>query len=119
LGIKEHLVARLLIKIDVRGRAAFLAKLCEQHEARKMHGEISYLFNVDDNARNIGYVFLEWQSLQLLNVFYHSPESRLLLGEWPVEKILEVIRLREVDEELEAQPSIQEGLAQKRASPLI
>lgn len=95
-------MARAMIKVDVRGRTALLDKLEQQHAERKSHGETRWWFNLNDDARHIGYVFLEWQSLRLMFKFLSSPESKRLISEWPCHEILEIVPLREVSEDLDA-----------------
>ncbi len=89
---------RALIKVDVRRRTTFLEFLRSQHEQRKAHGELSFSFFVDDNKRHIGYVILEWESLESLDRFLRSDEATAMLDQWPVVEVLEVIALRDMQE---------------------
>ena len=95
-------MARAMVKVDVRRHAKLLDKLEQQHEERKSHGEVRWWFNVNDDARNIGYVFLEWSSARLMYKFLRSPESKRLILDWPCHEVLEVVPLREVMEGLDA-----------------
>jgi len=51
--------------------------------------------HIDDNARHIAYVLLEWESLVSAHKFLDSQASRELVAEWPIEKVLGAIPLRD------------------------
>jgi hypothetical protein len=102
LGISEAInhaaMARVLVKVDVRRRAALLACLREQQPKREALGETSFTFGVNDALRHIAYVVLEWESFESARHFVDSPHSLYLLKEWPVEEVLEVVKLRDIDD---------------------
>jgi hypothetical protein len=89
-------MARVLVKVDVRRRASLLEFLREQQPKRAALGEISFTFAVNDDARHIGYVILEWESFEGARHFVDSPHSKYLLADWPVAEILEVLKLKDV-----------------------
>ncbi|HZZ91030.1 MAG TPA: antibiotic biosynthesis monooxygenase [Usitatibacter sp.] len=95
-------MAKILFEVDSRRRAELLAKVSEQAPRRAQHGERSFTVHVDDNARHICYVFLEWESLRSAHRFLESPASRELVAEWPVEKILGAIPLYDLAEQIDA-----------------
>lgn len=89
---------KALIKVDVRRHEALFEVLQSQHEQRKVRGERSFSFFVDDNKRHIGYVILEWESLNSLDRFLRSDEAGQMFDHWPVVEVLEVIALRDMKE---------------------
>lgn len=90
-----HVVmTKILFEVDVRRPAALQAKLIEQHPLRAAHGETAFNMCIDDNARHVAYVFLEWDSLASAHRFLKSPASHELVAEWPIEKVLGAIPLR-------------------------
>jgi hypothetical protein len=93
-------MAKVLFHVDVRRRAALHEKLLEQQPRRVALGERSFELYVDDNARHIGYVLLGWESLLSAHRFLESQESHVLVGEWPVEKVLAATALQDIGETL-------------------
>lgn len=51
--------------------------------------------HIDDNARHIAYVLLAWESLASAHRFLDSQASHDLVAEWPIEKVLGAIPLRD------------------------
>ena len=92
-------MARVLVKVDVRRRASLLEFLREQQPKRKVVGERSFSFSVNDDARHIGFVIMEWESFDSARHFVDSPNSKHLLGDWPVAEVLEVLALRDIAED--------------------
>jgi hypothetical protein len=84
----------VLFEVDARRPVKLYEKLLEQQARRAPHGEIGFSMHVDDNARHISYVFLEWSSLASAHTFLDSPASRELVAEWPIEKVLGAIPLK-------------------------
>ena len=82
--------------------AALFAKVAEQVPRRAKHGERSFSLHVDDNARNVCYVLLEWESLPSAHRFLQAPVSQDLVAEWPIEKVLGAIPLYDLGEQLAA-----------------
>ena len=72
-------MAKILFEVDSRKRARLVAKLADQAPQRAAHGEHAFNVQVDDNARHICYVFLEWESLASAHRFL---ESRCLTTSW-------------------------------------
>lgn len=93
-------MAKILFEVDARGRATLFAKLSEQAPRRAKHGELSFNVQVDDNARHVCYVFLEWESLQSAHRFLESPASHELVAAWPIEKVLGAIPLYDLGEQI-------------------
>jgi quinol monooxygenase YgiN len=93
-------MAKILFEVDARAKSALFAKVKEQAPRRAQYGELSFNVQVDDNARHICYVFLEWESLQSAHKFLQSPASHELVSEWPIEKVLGAIPLRDLGEQL-------------------
>ena len=91
-----------MVKVDVRHKAPLLEVLFEQHESRKTHGERSFSLSIDDDARHIGYVLLEWESFESARRFVASEASRTLLQAWPLEELLEVRALKDLTPEYAA-----------------
>ena len=91
---------KILFQVDVRHRAKLLETLREQHPQRAALGEVSFGLYVDDDARHIGYVFLEWESLKSAQGFLHSQRSHELVGEWPIEKVLSATALQDIEEQV-------------------
>ena len=89
-------MARVLVKVDVRGRATLLEFLLKQRSKREAIGEKSFTFGVNDDARHIGYVILEWKSFESARHFVDSPNSKYLIGDWPVAEVFEVLALRDI-----------------------
>ena len=93
-------MAKILFEIDARGRATLFSKLAEQAPRRAEHGELGFNVQVDDNARHICYVFLEWESLASAHRFLESQASHNLVGEWPIEKVLGAIPLYDLGDQI-------------------
>ena len=93
-------MAKILFEVDSRKRAALFARLTEQAARRAEHGEVGFAVEVDDNARHICYVFLEWESLSSAHRFLKAPISHELVAEWPIEKVLGAIPLYSLGEQL-------------------
>lgn len=98
----QHSMAKILFEVDSRKRANLFAKLTEQAPQRAAHGERAFNVQVDDNARHICYVLLEWASLASARRFLESPVSHDLVAEWPIEKVLGAIPLYDLGEQIEA-----------------
>ena len=94
--------ARVLFKVDVRRKSELLEVLSQQHQKRKLLGELWYSLSIDDSARHVGYVALEWESFESARRFFDSMESHGLVAEWPVVAVLEVVVLRDLTEEYAA-----------------
>jgi quinol monooxygenase YgiN len=92
-------MAKILFEVDARVRAALYTKLEEQKHVRATHGEISFSMSIDDNARHISYVFLNWESLASAQNFLESAASREIVDQWPIEEVFRAIPLREFPEE--------------------
>jgi hypothetical protein len=93
---------RVQFKVDVRHKSPLLEVLFDQERVRRAHGELSFSLSIDDSARHIGYVSLEWQSFESARRFLDSQESHTLAAEWPVAEILEVAVLRDLTAEYAA-----------------
>lgn len=93
-------MATILFEVDARRPAALYAMLKEQQPLRAMHGEIGFNVQIDDNARHVSYVFLEWESLSSARRFLESPESYELVAQWPIEKVLGAIPLKDLAQTL-------------------
>jgi hypothetical protein len=102
-------VARVLFKVDVRHKSPLLEALFVQEPLRRVHGELSFSLSIDDSARHIGYISLEWQSFESARRFFDSEESRRLAAEWPVAEILEVSVLRDLTAEYAAHRSAKQS----------
>lgn len=91
-------MASILFIVHVRNRASatFQMALLEQQSRRAILGEISFRLYLDDNARHIAYVMLEWESVHSAQRFLKSEESHKLLAEWPIEKVLSAVPLQDV-----------------------
>lgn len=101
--VKRHLkstMAKILFEVDARGRATLFAKLTEQAALRAQHGELGFNVQVDDNARHICYIFLDWESLSSAHRFLESRVSHDLVSEWPIEKVLGAIPLCDLGEQI-------------------
>jgi len=94
-------MTKILFEVDARGRATLFAKLTEQAALRAQHGELGFNVQVDDNARHICYVFLDWESLSSAHRFLDSPVSHHLVSEWPIEKVLGAIPLYDLGEQIQ------------------
>ncbi len=94
-------MAIILYRVDVRSSASLHEKLIEQQSERAAFGEQSFEFYVDDNARNIGYVFLRWESRRSARRFLESSESSKLIQQWPIEGVIDSIALSNVGKMLE------------------
>jgi hypothetical protein len=94
-------MTKILFKVDVRKRASLHKVLTEQHPRRAEHGERSFTLYVEDDARHIGYVLLEWESLNSAQLFLESPESHALVNEWPVEEVFAARALQNIGETLD------------------
>ena len=92
----------VLFEVDVRQRVALLGKLKEQHALRAAHGEQSFRVLIDDNARHIAYVFLEWESISSAHKFLESAISQELIAEWPIEKVISASPFRDLLREIES-----------------
>jgi quinol monooxygenase YgiN len=90
---------KVLFQVDVRGRATLLEKLRDQHPERAVLGEVSFGLYVDDDARHVGYVLLEWESLKSAQAFLRSPKSHDLVAEWPIAKVLSATALRDIEQQ--------------------
>ena len=95
-------MATVLFEVDVRQRVALLGKLKEQHALRATYGEQSFRVLIDDNARHIAYVFLEWESISSAHKFLESAVSQELIAEWPIEKALGASPLRDLSREIKS-----------------
>ena len=87
-------MTKVLFEVDARRPAKLYEKLIEQQQRRAIHGEIGFSMYVDDNARHISYVFLQWESLRSAQTFLESPASHELVNEWPVEEVLGAVPLK-------------------------
>ncbi|WP_158239133.1 hypothetical protein [Uliginosibacterium sp. TH139] len=76
-----------------------LGKLESQAERRAAFGEIGFSFHVDDNARHISYVLLNWVSVASAQDFLGSEDSHALVAEWPIEEVIGATVLRDIQEE--------------------
>ena len=97
-------MAKLIIRVDVRSRSKLLAALEAEHEQRRAYGELGFSLCINDAKRNIGYVILDWKSFASLEQFIDSNDAREILKKWPVEEILEVLKLRDIAEERNEEP---------------
>jgi quinol monooxygenase YgiN len=95
-------MAKILFEVDSRKRATLFAKLTEQAPQRAAHGELAFNIQVDDNARHVCYIFLEWESLASAHRFLDSPVSHDLVAEWPIEKVLGAIPLYDLGAQIES-----------------
>ena len=91
-------MARVVVKVDVRRRASLLKVLREQQPKRAALGETSFTFGVNDDLRHVGYVTLEWGSFEGARHFVDSPHSTHLLKEWPIEEVIEIIKVKDIDD---------------------
>ena len=89
-------MCRVFFQVDVRRPAALLEALRQQQPRRAALGELAFALHIDDNARHIGYVALDWESVASAHRFLESAESKALVSEWPIEEVLSVVPLREV-----------------------
>ncbi len=89
-------MAKVLAIVDVRRRAALYETLTKQGPERARFGETGCRLYVDDNARHIGYVMLDWQSLESAHAFLESFESKKLFEAWPVEKVISLVPLSDI-----------------------
>jgi hypothetical protein len=87
-------MTKVLFEVDARRPAKLYDKLLEQQPLRAAHGETGFSMHIDDNARHISYVLLDWESLASAHRFLDSPTSHELVAEWPIEKVLGAIPLR-------------------------
>ena len=87
-------VARIVVKVDIRRKEPLLAVLVAQESVRRTLGEISFSLAVDDSARHIGYITLEWSSFASARSFFDSEKSQSLMAEWPIVELLEVVLLK-------------------------
>lgn len=94
-------MASALIKVDSRSRAVLFDFLKLQQQKRQVFGEISFSLNSDDDKRHICYVILNWVTFKELDKFLDSKSSNEIFDEWPVEEIIEVVRLREIGDKFE------------------
>ena len=92
-------MAIVLLEVDARRPVKLHAKLVEQQPLRAAHGELSFVMRIDDNARHISYVFLNWESLASAQRFLESQVSHDLVAQWPIEKVLGAIPLRDFPDE--------------------
>ena len=92
-------MATVLFEVDARRPVKLHDKLVEQQPLRAAHGEVSFAMCVDDNARHISYVFLSWESLASAQRFLESKISHELVAQWPIEKVLGAIPLRDFPDE--------------------
>ena len=90
---------KLLFQVDVRSRARLLDTLREQRPERAALGEVSFGLYVDDDARHVGYVLLEWESLKSAQAFLQSPKSHELVAEWPIERVLSATALQDIQQQ--------------------
>jgi quinol monooxygenase YgiN len=88
-------LVKILFEVDARTPQKLHAKLVEQQSRRVKHGERAFSMSIDDNARHVCYVFLEWESLKSAQAFLSSQDSHAFVDEWPIEKVLGAIPLRE------------------------
>jgi hypothetical protein len=93
------MMAKVLFEVDVRRPVKLYEKLVEQQPRRVTQGETSFSMHIDDNARHVAYVFLDWASLTSAHDFLNSPVSHELVAEWPIEKVLGAIPLRDYSED--------------------
>ena len=93
-------MTKILFEVDARRPAALYSKLAEQQPLRAAHGESAFSVHINDNARHVAYVFLEWESLKSAHRFLDSPASHQLVSEWPIEKVLGAIPLKDLAETL-------------------
>jgi quinol monooxygenase YgiN len=89
-------MARILVKADIRRKSDLLDLLRSQQPRRQILGELSFSFSVDDDARHIGYIILEWESFESVRKFVNSPASHELIAEWPIANVLELLALRDI-----------------------
>ena len=89
-------MCRVLFQVDVRHPAALLEALRQQQPRRTELGELAFALHIDDNARHVGYVALEWESVASAHRFLESPASKALVNEWPIEEVFSAIALRDV-----------------------
>ncbi len=89
-------MCRVLFQVDVRRPAALLETLRQQQPRRIALGELGFALHVDDNARHVGYVALEWESVASAHRFLESAESKTLVNEWPIEEVFSAVALRDI-----------------------
>jgi hypothetical protein len=89
---------KVLFEVDARRPVKLYEKLLEQRPRRAAHGETGFSMHIDDNARHISYVFLDWESLASAHRFLDSPISHELVAEWPIEKVLGAMPLKDFAE---------------------
>lgn len=95
-------MAKILIKVDVRQSAALLSVLRTQEPLRQALGEQSFSFCVNDDARHIGIIVLDWTSFNAARQFADSTDLQEQIKGWPVKSVLEVCALRDIENELSA-----------------
>lgn len=89
-------MAKVLVKADVRRKSAMLEILRTQQARRQTLGENSFSYAVNDDARHVAYIILEWMSFESARAFVDSPASQNMISEWPVEEVFEVLVLRDI-----------------------
>jgi hypothetical protein len=89
-------MAKVLIKVDVRRKSAMLEILRTQKARRQALGENSFSYAVNDDARHVAYIILEWKSFESARSFVDSPASKDMISEWPLEEVFEVLVLRDM-----------------------
>lgn len=99
-------MAKAIIKVDVRNRAALVQVLKEQQEERQVYGESSFSFCVDNNQRHIGYVTLEWSSISSIKTFINSLNFQRMIADWPIEELLETLELRDIKNDILVESSL-------------
>ncbi len=100
--------ARIVFKVDVRRKEPLLAALVSQEPVRHSLGEVSFSLAIDDSARHIGYVTLEWESFKSARRFFDSEQSRSLVAEWPLTELLEVLVFKDITSDYMAYRSAQQ-----------
>ena len=91
-------MTKVLFEVDVRYPVKLFEKLREQQSKRTACGETSFSMHMDDNARHVAYVFLEWESLKSAQAFLQSSLSHELVREWPIEEVLGAVPLKDFSE---------------------
>ncbi len=109
-------MTKLLFEVDCRWPVKLYEKLVQQRPQRAMLGENGFTMHIDDNARHVAYVFLEWKSLPSAHAFLQSTASQEIVAEWPIEKVLGAMPLTDFAETYNRLKSQQSDASQETPS---
>lgn len=99
MDMKEGIMAKVLIKVNVAYPDEFIKTFESQTPTREQNGERIYTSAVDEDIHNYVYVICDWESVQKAKQFWASDEAGKHVKSWNAVGSPEIKILRESPED--------------------